>query len=73
VSVWYHISIEGGEPLFTESQMIALDEAGRYKAQLGEANPNGLPADLFSSGEARWLEVQIAGQPTEPRDGMRAG
>jgi hypothetical protein len=57
----------GGEPLFTESQMIAPDEAGRYKVQLGAASPDGLPSDLFSSGEARWLEVQTAGQPAEPR------
>ncbi len=58
---------QGGEPLFTETQMISFDQAGRYKAQLGAANPNGLPPSLFSSGEARWLEVQVAGQPTEAR------
>ncbi len=57
----------GGEPLFTESQTVALDEAGRYQVQLGAANPSGLPSDLFATGEARWLEVQIAGQPGEPR------
>jgi hypothetical protein len=58
---------QGGEPLFSESQIVTFDEAGHYKIQLGAANPNGLPADLFSTGEARWLEVQIAGQPAEPR------
>ena len=35
--------------------------------QLGAANPNGLPTDLFASGEARWLEVQVAGEATQPR------
>jgi hypothetical protein len=35
--------------------------------QLGAANPNGLPAGLFSTGEARWLEVQMAGEPAQPR------
>lgn len=34
---------------------------------MGAANPNGLPLNLFSTGEARWLEVQIAGQQAEPR------
>ena len=58
---------QGGEPLFTESQMVSLDEAGRYKVQLGAASVSGLPSDLFATGEARWLEVQIAGQPAEPR------
>ena len=57
----------GGEPLFTESQIVSLDPTGHYKVQLGAANPNGLPSDLFATGEARWLEVQIAGQPAEPR------
>ena len=57
----------GGEPLFAETQAVATDATGRYKVQLGAANPNGLPSDLFSSGEARWLEVQIAGEPAQPR------
>jgi hypothetical protein len=58
---------QGGEPLFAESQTVSFDDAGRYKVQLGASSPNGLPSDLFASGEARWLEVQIAGQPVEPR------
>ena len=57
----------GGEPLFAETQTVALDPAGRYKVQLGATVPDGLPADLFATGEARWLEVQIAGQPSQPR------
>jgi trimeric autotransporter adhesin len=57
----------GGEPLFTESQTVAIDAAGHYAAQLGATYPNGLPLDLFSTGEARWLEVQIASQPPQAR------
>ena len=34
----------GGEPLFTESQIVSLDPTGHYKVQLGAANPNGLPS-----------------------------
>jgi hypothetical protein len=58
---------QGGEPLFVETQTVAVDDAGHYTAQLGATLPNGLPADLFATGEARWLEVQIAGQPAQPR------
>jgi len=58
---------QGGEPLWTESQTVAFDAAGHYKVQLGAANPSGLPSTLFATGEARWLEVQIAGQPAQPR------
>ncbi len=57
----------GGEPLFAETQTVTIDSTGHYKVQLGAANPSGLPADLFSNGEARWLEVQIAGQKPQSR------
>jgi hypothetical protein len=57
----------GGEPLFAETQTVVLDPTGHYKANLGATLPNGLPADLFSTGEARWLEVQVAGQPAQSR------
>ncbi len=57
----------GGEALWTETQTVAVDSTGHYKVQLGAANPNGLPADLFASGEARWLEVQVAGEAPQPR------
>jgi hypothetical protein len=58
---------QGGEPLWVESQTAVLDPAGHYKVQLGAGNPNGLPSALFANGEARWLEVQIAGEQPQPR------
>ncbi len=57
----------GGEPLWTESQTVTLDPAGHYKVQLGATSPNGLPSDLFATGEARWLEVQVTGATAQPR------
>ncbi len=57
----------GGEALWTETQTVAVDSTGHYKAQLGATNPNGLPADLFATGEARWLEVQVTGEAPQPR------
>jgi len=57
----------GGEPLWAETQSVAIDATGHYKVQLGATNPNGLPSDLFATGEARWLEVQIAGENPQPR------
>src|SRR5271168_2280807 len=58
---------QGGEPLFTETQTVPLDGSGHYKVQLGATLANGVPMDLFATGEARWLEVQPAGQPPQPR------
>ncbi len=57
----------GGEPLFTETQSVAPDPTGRYTVRLGATLTSGLPLDLFSSGEARWLEIQTAGQKPQPR------
>jgi hypothetical protein len=57
----------GGEPLFTESQLVNFDANGHYKVEIGASLTNGLPAELFDSGEARWLEVQIAGHAPQPR------
>jgi len=58
---------QGGEPLFTETQTVAIDATGHYKAQLGATFTNGIPIDLFATGEARWLEVQVAGEAPQPR------
>jgi hypothetical protein len=57
----------GGEPLFVETQTVVLDPGGHYKVNLGATLASGLPAGLFSTGEARWLEVQVAGQAPQPR------
>jgi hypothetical protein len=58
---------QGGEPLLTESQNVVCDAAGHYEVQLGATMSNGIPIDLFASGEARWLAVEIAGEPAQPR------
>ena len=69
VSVTFQIfkDEQGGEPLFGETQTLNLDRLGRYKAQLGATYPSGISLELFQSGEARWLEVQIAGQAPKAR------
>ncbi len=57
----------GGVPLWLETQNAALDASGHYIVQLGATLPNGLPQELFASGEARWLGVQPEGQAEQPR------
>ncbi len=49
---------EGGNPLWSETQSIQLDAQGHYTVLLGATQPDGLPLDLFTSGQARWLGVQ---------------
>jgi hypothetical protein len=59
---------QGGDPLWTETQSnVQLDPTGHYSVQLGITKPNGVPTALFTSGEARWLGVQIAQQLQQPR------
>ena len=40
---------------------------GRYSVTLGSTTSGGLPEDVFVSGEARWLAVQIQGQNEQSR------
>jgi hypothetical protein len=56
-----------GTPLWIETQSVQGDAKGSYTAQLGATGPEGLPADLFSSGAARWLGVRVNGAEEQPR------
>src|SRR5690348_2541577 len=59
----------GGSPLWQETQNITLDSDGHYSVLLGFTRNEGLPAELFASGESRWLglQVQRAGEVEQPR------
>jgi hypothetical protein len=56
-----------GAPLWLETQNAQADTKGNYTVQLGATKPDGLPLDLFSSGDARWLGVTVNGGPEQPR------
>jgi hypothetical protein len=57
----------GGAPLWLETQNIRPDSSGHYTVMLGATEHEGLPADLFANGEARWLAVQVSGQTEQER------
>jgi hypothetical protein len=57
----------GGAPLWLETQNATADSAGHYTVLLGSTKPEGLPADLFTTEQARWVGVQVSGQPDQPR------
>jgi len=57
---------EGGSPLWIETQNVAADEYGRFAVLLGAAS-GGVPIEMFSSGESRWLGVQAI--QSRDRDG----
>jgi hypothetical protein len=58
---------QGGAPLWVETQNVSPDRLGYYTVTLGSTTSQGLPTDLFASGEARWLGVQAEGQLEQPR------
>ncbi len=58
---------QGGSALWVETQNIQADANGHYTALLGSASAEGMPLELFSSGEAQWLGVQIQGQAERAR------
>ncbi len=57
----------GGAPLWLETQNAIADSSGHYTVLLGATKPDGLPAELFTSEQARWVGVQVSGQPEQPR------
>ena len=58
---------DGGSALWTETQNVIADANGHYNALLGGATAAGMPAELFGTGQSRWLGVTIARQPEMPR------
>ncbi|HZV59133.1 MAG TPA: hypothetical protein VFF42_02250, partial [Candidatus Eremiobacteraceae bacterium] len=57
----------GGAALWLETQNVEIDAKGNYTALIGANTSHGVPAELFTSGEARWLGVQSERQPEQPR------
>jgi hypothetical protein len=57
----------GGPALWLETQNVQLDATGHYTVLLGTTKPEGLPAEIFFSGQARWIGVQVSGQAEQPR------
>src|SRR5450755_3179368 len=56
-----------GSPLWMETQNVEADSKGNYSIQLGATKSDGLPVELFASGEARWLGVRVNGGEEQAR------
>jgi hypothetical protein len=55
-----------GTPLWNETQNVQRDKDGNYSVLLGSTRSEGMPVDLFTTTEPRWLEVEID-QVKQPR------
>ena len=49
----------GGDALWHEIQNVVVDADGHYSVLMGATQNEGMPLDLFASGEPRWLGVQF--------------
>ena len=58
---------QGGAPLWVETQNVQPDANGHYTVTLGSTTAQGLPQDMFTGAEARWMGVRIDGQEEQPR------
>src|SRR5262249_16959664 len=47
----------GGTPLWQETQVVEPEASGRYTVLLGSTLPDGVPTEVFASGDARWLGI----------------
>ena len=59
----------GGEPIWQETQNVVVAAGGRFNVLVGSSTPDGLPVDLFTSGQPRWLGVRFnrPGEHEQPR------
>ena len=57
----------GGAPLWQEVQNVVVDASGHYSLLLGSNSKDGVPVELFTTNEARWLGVQVEQEAEEPR------
>jgi hypothetical protein len=55
-----------GTPLWSEIQNVQPGKDGSYTVLLGATRDGGMPLDLFTTSETRWLEVEID-QVRQPR------
>lgn len=67
VTFYLYKDQQGGSPLWIETQNVQPDRSGHFSVMLGSTKSEGLPTNLFASGEARWLGVQAEGQAEQPR------
>src|ERR1700688_3641812 len=68
ISFAVYAESSGGAPLWEETQNVQFSQ-GRYTVLLGQSRSAGIPAEIFSSGQPRWLGVRIlaVGEEEQPR------
>jgi hypothetical protein len=50
-----------GAPLWQETQNVMVESNGFFGVLLGAGTPGGIPVELFTGGDPRWVGVQMNG------------
>jgi hypothetical protein len=50
---------KAGNALWQEVLNVQVDAEGRYEVMLGSGTRDGMPVEVFTSGEPRWLGTQV--------------
>lgn len=69
VTVRIYADESGDTVLWQETHSVTPDADGRYAVLLGSTQPDGVPIEVFRSGEARWVGTTLE-QPGE-EEGQR--
>ena len=60
---------QGGTPLWQETQTVTMEADGRYSLLMGSTLSDGMPLEVFTSGEPRWIGITVnrPGEAEQPR------
>src|SRR6185436_10675895 len=69
VTVAVYRERDGGDTLWQETQNVAMDANGRYSLLMGSTLTDGVPLDVFTSGEPLWIGITVnrPGEVEQPR------
>ncbi len=69
VTVAVYREREGGDAVWQETQTVTMEADGRYSLLMGSTLSDGMPLDVFTSGEPRWIGITVnrPGEAEQPR------
>ena len=69
VTVAVYREREGGDAVWQETQVVTMEADGRYSLLMGSTSSDGMPLEVFTSGEPRWIGITVnrPGETEQPR------
>ena len=69
VTVAVYRERDGGDAVWQETQIVTMEADGRYSLLMGSTSSDGMPLEVFTSGEPRWIGITVnrPGEAEQPR------